>query len=398
MSHLSSMINNTPSEKLVMIGLTGTNGKTSTCKVISDMLNSVEIPTGLIGTIANKIGGKTYKASLTTPEPVELHNLLSLMVEDDVKACVMEASSHALDLKRVEHVAFDYGVFTNLTEDHLDYHEDFESYFHAKAKLFELTNKGRLINTDDTYGQRLYDMCIADSSPVKTYSYGIDNEADIKAVNVNYTNYGSSYRIITEKGGIDVKIPLPGKIYVYNTLAAFGVLYMMGLSLEKIKLASEAISLVPGRMELVKRGTDVRVFVDYAHTPDALSNAIDIAKSIADGRVLTVFGCGGDRDAMKRPLMGQIAEAKSDVIYVTSDNPRTEDPETIIKDILSGMEIPEGSIIEPNREKAIGMAVKEATSGDVVLIAGKGHETYQEINGTRYDFDDRTIALGYLEA
>lgn len=151
-------------------------------------------------------------------------------------------------------------------------------------------------------------------------------------------------------------------------------------------------------MELVKRGTDVRVFVDYAHTPDALSNAIDIAKSIADGRVLTVFGCGGDRDAMKRPLMGQIAEAKSDVIYVTSDNPRTEDPETIIKDILSGMEIPEDSIIEPNREKAIGMAVKEATSGDVVLIAGKGHETYQEINGTRYDFDDRTIALGYLEA
>lgn len=398
MSHLAAAINKKPSEKLIMVGLTGTNGKTSTCRIISDMLNSVEIPTGLLGTIANKIGGKTYKASLTTPEPVELHHLLGLMVEDEVKACVMEASSHALDLKRVDHVSFDYGVFTNLTEDHLDYHADFEEYFMAKSKLFKLSKKGRLINTDDPYGKRLYGMCLSDASSAKTFSYGIDEAADIRAVDIEYTNYGSTYKMLTEKGAVDIQIPLPGKIYVYNTLAAFGVLYMMGLSLEKIKRASDSISLVPGRMELVKRGADVRVFVDYAHTPDALSNAIDIARSITDGRVLTVFGCGGDRDAQKRPLMGRIAEEKSDLIFVTSDNPRTEDPDGIIKDILGGLESPEASVIEPNRDRAICKAIKEAQPGDVVLIAGKGHETYQEINGTRYDFDDRKIALGYLEA
>lgn len=396
MSALAASMEGQPSENLIMVGLTGTNGKTSTCRIITDMLNAVDIPTGLLGTIANVIGGKTYKSSLTTPEPIELHHLLGLMVKDDIKACVMEASSHALDLKRVDHIDFDYAVFTNLTEDHLDYHADFEEYFMAKAKLFDLAGKGRLINVDDTYGKRLYDLCLADGSLASTLSYGIDSKADIHALDIEYTEYGSKYTLATPTGKVKVVIPLPGKIYVYNTLAAFGVLYMLGLSLDKIQSVCENIGLVPGRMELVQKDADVRVFVDYAHTPDALSNAIDIARSVTEGRVLTVFGCGGDRDSKKRPLMGEIAEEKSDLIFVTSDNPRTEDPNIIMKDILAGIKQPELAVVEALRDKAIGLAIEKAQKGDVVLIAGKGHETYQEIDGTRHDFDDRKIALGYL--
>lgn len=397
MSHLAAAVNGMPSQNLTMIGLTGTNGKTSTCRIISDMLNSIGMATGLLGTIANEIGGKTYKASLTTPEPVELHGLLRLMRDDKIQACVMEASSHALDLKRVDHVDFDYGVFTNLTEDHLDYHEDFEAYFKAKAKLFKLAGKGRLINVDDTYGKRLYKDCLSDNvAPV--YSYAIDAPADIRAENVTFTETGSSYTLVTPRGRLDITVPLPGRIYVYNTLAALGLLDMMGLSLETIQEASRSISLVPGRMELVKKAHPVRVFVDYAHTPDALSNVIDIAKSITKGRVLTVFGCGGDRDAGKRPVMGQIAEEKSDLIYVTSDNPRTEDPHKIIEDVIAGLKEPKKAFVEEKRRSAIAMAIREARAGDVVLITGKGHETYQEINGVRYDFDDRRVALEYLEA
>lgn len=398
MSHLASAFNKKPSEDMTVIGLTGTNGKTSTCRIISDMLNSVGISTGLLGTIANEIGGKTYKASLTTPEPVELHGLLKLMKDDKIQACVMEASSHALDLKRVDHVAFDYGVFTNLTEDHLDYHENFESYYKAKAKLFALAGQGRLINVDDVYGKRLYEECVSDNSTARVYSYAIDRQADIRAENVQYTGTGSRFTLVTPSGQVDIKVPLPGKIYVYNTLAAFGLLAMMDLSLQLIQKASKAISPVPGRMELVKAKHPVRVFVDYAHTPDALSNVIDIARSITDGRVITVFGCGGDRDTGKRPIMGRIAEDKSDVIYVTSDNPRTEKPESIINDVLAGLKSPDRAFVEERRKQAIGMAIKEARFGDVVLITGKGHETYQEINGVRHDFDDRLIALEYLEA
>jgi len=396
MSHLANQIENEPSQKLTMVGLTGTNGKTSTCRIITDMLNALDYPTGLLGTIANVINKVKYESKLTTPEPVELHHLLRLMVDNDVKACVMEASSHALDLKRVDHVDFDYAVFTNLTEDHLDYHSTFEQYFNAKAKLFTLASKGRIINIDDRYGKRLYDLCLEDELDVKTISYGIDTEADVRAEKIRYNNTGSFYELVTPKGRVEVQIPLPGKIYVYNSLAAFSILYLMGYSLEHIQATCERINLVPGRMELVQKDTDVRVFVDYAHTPDALSNVIDIARSVTEGRVLTVFGCGGDRDSMKRPLMGKIAESKSDSIYITSDNPRTEDPNHIIQDILKGLSHPERAHVESKRDRAIGQAIKDAQKGDVVLIAGKGHETYQDINGTKHDFDDRKIALGYL--
>jgi len=404
MSYLSAYFYGRPSEKLKMIGLTGTNGKTSTCRILTDMLIASGISTGLLGTIANEIGGKTYKASLTTPEPIELHGLLSTMVEDGIEACVMEASSHALDLKRVEDVDYDYSVFTNLTEDHLDYHENFEDYFRAKTKLFDMTSKGRLINVDDPYGKRLFDQYNEKSlvtqtsaqEKVETISYGLNSDAMLRAKNIEYTEAGSRYTLATPNGEVNVEVPLPGRIYVYNTLAAFGVLYMMGKTLGEIAKCALAITPVPGRMEQVKHESQIKVFVDYAHTPDALSNAIDIVKSMTKNKVITVFGCGGDRDAMKRPQMGQIAEEKSDQIIVTSDNPRTEDPLKIIKNITQGLNYPENAIIEPDRKSAIGKAISVATKGDIVLIAGKGHETYQEINGIRYEFDDREIALGYL--
>ncbi len=398
MSYLASRIYGNPSEKMTVIGLTGTNGKTSTSRIIGDMLNGAGVKTAVLGTIANKIGTKTYKASLTTPEPVELHTLFGRMHADEVEACVMEASSHALDLKRVDHVDFDYAVFTNLTEDHLDYHEDFETYFKAKARLFTLAKNGLLINVDDAYGKRLYDDRLACSKDARVLSYAIDSHADISAVDMNYLSDGTDYTLVTPDGEVRVHVPLPGRIYVYNTLAAFGVLFMMGLPLEEIAKAAGFISLVPGRMEVVKRGASVRVFVDYAHTPDALSNAIDIARSMTSGRVLTVFGCGGDRDKTKRPLMGEIAEAKSDLIFVTSDNPRTEEPDQIIEDIKAGLKHLESAVVEVDRRSAIGLAIKAAKEGDVVLIAGKGHETYQEIEGKRYDFNDKEIALGYLDA
>ncbi len=402
MSHLAARIHKNPSEKIRVIGLTGTNGKTSTSRIIGDLLNASGISTSVLGTIANRVGAKTYKASLTTPEPVELHTLFKRMVDDAVCVCVMEASSHALDLKRVDHVDFDYAVFTNLTEDHLDYHADFEAYYRAKSKLFYLANKGRLINTDDQYGKRLYEeLCAAAVSKVTgapVLSYGIDSGADIRARDIRYLSYGSEYTLVTPNGETRVHIPLPGRIYVYNTLAAFGVLHMMGISNEAIQRLSKEISMVPGRMEIVRRGAPVRVFVDYAHTPDALSNAIDIVRSMTDGKVITVFGCGGDRDRTKRPIMGEIAECKSDKIYVTSDNPRTENPKQIITEIVKGLKNEENAVIEPDRKRAIGLAISQANEGDIVLIAGKGHETYQDIDGVKYDFDDKKIALGFMNA
>jgi UDP-N-acetylmuramoyl-L-alanyl-D-glutamate--2,6-diaminopimelate ligase len=320
------------------------------------------------------------------------------MADDAVKVCVMEASSHALDLKRVDHVKFDYAVFTNLTEDHLDYHQDFETYYRAKSKLFYLAKKGRLINTDDVYGKRLCDELSKEASSVPVLSYGLDGEADIRAKDICYLSYGCEYTLVTPSGEVRVHIPLPGKIYVYNTLAAFGVLHMMGITNDAIQHLAKEISMVPGRMEIVRRGAPVRVFVDYAHTPDALSNAIDIVRSMTDKKVITVFGCGGDRDKTKRPIMGEIAERKSDKIYVTSDNPRTENPNQIITDIIKGLINAENAVIEPDRKRAIGLAIGQAQKGDIVLIAGKGHETYQDIDGVKHDFDDKKIALGFMNA
>ncbi len=394
MSRIASNFNGNPSEKLKMIGITGTNGKTSTSRIISDLLNASNVQTGLLGTIANEIGGKSYASSLTTPEPIELHNLLNKMVEDRIQACVMEASSHALDLNRVDDVQFDFAIFTNLTEDHLDYHPDFEAYYLAKSKLFALAQNGNLINIDDTYGCRLYEDCKALKTHV--YSYGIDKNADFSASQIEYRGSGSSFIFETPGGSIKLSVPLPGKIYVYNTLAAFGLMYLMGMTLDQIKQASAFINHVPGRMELVDKQSEVRVFVDYAHTPDALSNALDIVRGMTEKEVITVFGCGGDRDTTKRQLMGAVSEQKSDKVIVTSDNPRTENPEKIIADIMTGIQSKEDVTIIADRSEAIGKAIQISSAGDVVLIAGKGHETYQDIQGVKYDFDDRVIAREYL--
>ncbi len=409
LSKLAAAINGHPSKALTMVGLTGTNGKTSTARLISNALVAAGYATGVLGTIQNQVGEKVYASKLTTPEPLELHSLLREMVKDNMDACVMEASSHALALDRVSDIAYDIGVFTNLTKDHLDFHEDFESYYQAKKKLFQLIEGVALINTDDPYGRRLYDELQAErlaeiqEDPHKKglsyrcQAFGLGATCDFQAVDIGYSATGSSYTLKTPTYTLDVQVPIPGEIYVYNTLAALAVLYSLDPDPAKLTKAIEAFEPVPGRMEPVANEQGLTVLVDYAHTGDALKNALTIVKDIADKQVYVVFGCGGDRDRTKRPEMGQIADQMADVVLVTSDNPRTEDPLEIIDHVLEGVGRKDQLHVIPDRKTAIHKALSLAEPGDVVLIAGKGHETYQEINGVRSAFDDRLIAKSYLD-
>ncbi len=379
------------SKSICMIGVTGTNGKSSICKMLFDALNGINKSTGIIGTIENKWNNTVRKARLTTPQPIELHSILREMADDDVENCVMEVSSHALDLDRVMDIAYDYAVFTNLTEDHLDYHRDFESYFMAKAKLFDQAGKGRLIFGDDEYGTRLYNMNIAKADDVLTWRYGMDKSFEIYATDIKYLNNKTQFCFVCPYGKQLVEVPLLGKIAVYNSLAALGILAMMNGSVDVLKSACSSIRAVDGRMQKVG-DFHKRVFVDYAHTPDALKNALDIVRELTNSKLIVVFGCGGNRDALKRPIMGKIASRYADKVFVTSDNPRYEDPQSIIDDIVEGIDDMSFTEVYVDRREAIKKAIAFADEDDVVLIAGKGHETYQEINGLRTDFDDRIIA------
>lgn len=392
LSHFSSRFFQNPSRNLVMTGVTGTNGKTSTCKILSDLLEYLKVKTGVLGTISNHFAGKVFDTKLTTPEPVSLHGFLNEMVNEGITHCVMEVSSHALDLKRVAHVCYDYGIFTNLTEDHLDYHQSFEDYFYAKVTLFNKVSKGRLINGDDFYGQRLYQICEEKKDGIRTWRFGMGPENEVRPVEICYEKDKTVFTVETPFGKIRAEVPLLGKVGVLNTMAALGILVMMRKSTKGLSEALLSVNPVPGRMELVGDGQSKRVFVDYAHTPDALEHAIEIARELTSGRVVLVFGCGGNRDKMKRPEMGKIAKKTCERVFVTSDNPRHEDPQTIIEDILKGIENKKNVTACVDRRKAIQMAIQEAQLEDVVLIAGKGHETYQEICGVRQDFDDRKVA------
>ncbi len=397
LSKIASNFYKSPSKNLTMIGVTGTNGKTSTCKMLADALEGLSISTGIIGTIENRWGNHIQKATLTTPQPIELNELLCSMTKDDVQCCVMEVSSHALDLQRTVDIDYNYGVFTNLTEDHLDYHKNFENYFFAKSKLFDQVSSGRLIFCDNEYGKRLYDSCIEKNDNIRTWSYGLDASYDIYAKDIVYYKEKTVFSFVCPAGEVKLEIPLLGEIAVYNTLAALGIIYMMTSRLEDVKKASTNISAVSGRMEKVGCFNQ-DVFVDYSHTPDALQNALDIVNKMAKDRVIVVFGCGGNRDALKRPIMGKIAVENADVVFVTSDNPRDEDPNRIIDDILLGVDKQRNDKInvQVDRQKAIQMAINIAGDNDIVLIAGKGHETYQEIKGVRRNFDDRKIAYKAL--
>jgi len=386
-----------PHRNMEIIGITGTNGKTTTAFLMYNILQYLGHKTGLIGTIHNIIGKKIVDAVNTTPESLDLQKMLHEMLKNETHHVVMEVSSHALSLYRVHGLSFKTAIFTNLSQDHLDFHADMDEYAAAKSKLFKKATVC-IINNDDA---RSSQMISASSGEVITY--GVNKRSDVMAENIRINPEGMSFEIFGKYGRYKINVHLTGEFNVYNILAAFSAAVVQGYEARQIIAALENINTVPGRFEIIKKGQPFTVIIDYAHTPDGLENILITAKNIANNRLITVFGCGGDRDATKRPLMGEIAANYSDYVVITSDNPRTEDPNKIIEDIIKGVFRVKRhgarvmyNIIE-NREKAIFHAIKQAQEGDVVVIAGKGHETYQSIGSTRYNFDDKEVAAKALE-
>ncbi len=392
-----------PARKMKIVGVTGTNGKTTTTNLINAIYREHGMKTGLIGTIRNCIGDRVLPVEHTTPESADLQKLLAEMAAEEVQAVVMEASSHALALYRVEECAFDTAVFTNLTQDHLDFHGDMQQYLEAKSLLFaglERDNhkpgrKCAVVNIDDSAAEQIVAAC-----HVPVITYGLHKDADIKARNVCITAQGVAFQAVTGSEMINLQLRLTGKFNVYNALAALAAGVADNIPLSTIKAALERVSGVPGRFELVDLGQPFAVVVDYAHTPDGLENVLATAREITTGRLITVFGCGGDRDRAKRPMMGEIAARMSELALITSDNPRSENPLTIIDDILAGVRLVEGAcyMVVSDRREAIKQAICAANPGDVVIIAGKGHEDYQIIGSQRLHFDDREEALETLRS
>lgn len=390
----------TPSRKLDVVGITGTNGKTTTCFLVEHLARHVGKRAGLIGTVECHVADEVCPSLHTTPESRDFQALLARMVDADVDVCACEVSSHALDLGRVKGTYFAVAAFSNLTQDHLDYHKTMEDYFAAKARLFtEYEPAACVICTDSNAGKRMAQL-VADAGQT-LYRVGSDADCDVRLVEARFD--ARATRIDLEACGewLHVTLPLVGRFNVENALVAFGIGIALGFTNEAIVSALESAPQVPGRLERVvgARGThpSFGVLVDYAHTPDSVAKAIDAVRAVTDGRVLCVFGCGGDRDHGKRPKMGAAALA-ADFAIVTSDNPRTEDPDAIIAQILTGMEGHEGRYtVMPDRAEAIRFAIGKAQPGDVVLIAGKGHEDYQIIGNVKHHFDDREIAAAAIE-
>lgn len=393
-----------PANRMRMIGVTGTNGKTTTTHMIRHILKAQGHTVGVIGTVHIMIGDISYPINNTTPDVVDLQHILHQMVAEGVSHCVMEVSSHALELGRVAGVEFDTAVFTNLTQDHLDFHKTFENYLAAKCKLFEQvsgenqykSNKGAVINIDAPYGERVIQKTTA---PTITYStHGIGS---LNAAHINMSTKTSEYVVQYDGKSYSILMNTTGLFNIYNTLAAIGACIHEGISLEDIEQALRSFTSVPGRFELIEEGQDFAVVVDYAHTPDGLENILETAEAIKENRIIVVFGCGGDRDATKRPIMGRIAAEYGDIIYVTSDNPRTEDPVQIVKDVEVGVKkaLRNGTSYEVivDRREAIQKAIHEAKTGDIVIIAGKGHETYQILKDQTIHFDDREEARQALK-
>lgn len=391
MGFFSSNFYGNPTENLILFGITGTNGKTTTTYMIKSILEQAGKKTGLIGTITNLIGERMIPAEHTTPESPDLQKLLHEMVEEKVDAAVMEVSSHSLELSRVAGCKFQVGIFTNLTQDHLDFHGTLENYRNAKAKLFE-QSKLAIINVDDESGR-----IILGDLECPSFTYGIYKPADIFARDIEIMAKGVSFNLHILGGKISINLQIPGIFSVYNALAAASACYAAGVSLKDIQLGLEAIRGVSGRFELLDTNTDYSVIIDYAHTPDGLKNILTTARDLTDGRLVTLFGCGGDRDSAKRPLMGEVCGEYSDFCIVTSDNPRNEEPMDIIKDILPGLnktDCPYEVIVD--RREAIRYALDNARPGDVIILAGKGHETYQLLKGQTLPFDEKQIVAEIL--
>ncbi|CUS98537.1 UDP-N-acetylmuramoyl-L-alanyl-D-glutamate--2,6-diaminopimelate ligase [Candidatus Chrysopegis kryptomonas] len=396
---LSSAFYEFPSKKLKLVGVTGTNGKTTTTHLIKSILETAGLKTGLIGTINYVIGDEIIPAGQTTPESLEINRFLKKMVDNGFGACVMEVSSHALALDRVYGLEFDVGVFTNLTQDHLDFHRTFEAYFQAKKILFDSLNQNAyaIYNVDDQYGERI----VSDTRASKL-SYGKSDKADVKVKDVKLSFNGTSLIVQTPtEKSLEINSKLIGEFNVYNILSAVAVGYVLGVEYEDIKNGIEKVENVKGRFEKIISPDDYTVIIDYAHTPDALEKCIDtilrLKKEAGGGKLITVFGCGGDRDKTKRPIMGRISTEKSDITIITSDNPRFEDPEKIISDIVEGVKKDSVYYVFVDRKEAIERALEMAQKGDIVLIAGKGHEEYQVIGDVKVPFSDRQVVMEFFK-
>ena len=378
-----------PSRQLKLIGVTGTKGKTTTTFMIKQILEEAGKKVGLIGTIATYINGKRIKDSdRTTPESLELQQIFKQMVDEGVEVVVMEVSSQSLKLHRVDGCQFDIVVFTNFSEDHISEkeHPDMQDYFNCKLKLFEMCKTG-IVNADDLYSAKIPRL-FPDSNIV---TYGIDNFANVLAKDVTITNAYVDFRVKITDRNERVKAGIPGRFSVYNSLAAICVAQKFGISSEVIKTALENVR-VPGRSELVDNKLELTIMIDYAHSPESLQNILQATKSYTRGRVISVFGCGGDRDSGKRPIMGEISGKIADYTIITSDNPRTEEPQKIVDQIEAGIKKTNGKYeVVLDRVEAIRRAIKMANKKDIIILAGKGHEPYQEINGEKYPFDERII-------
>jgi UDP-N-acetylmuramoyl-L-alanyl-D-glutamate--2,6-diaminopimelate ligase len=381
MGPIAARFHGDPTAELRVAGITGTNGKTTTAFLIRTILEATGTKTGLIGTVKYVVGGDEREAVRTSPEAVDLQAAFRAMLDGGDQACAIEVSSHALHLGRTAGIHWACRVFTNLTQDHLDFHKTMEDYFFAKRRLFLDGEAPSVVNVDDPYGRRLVEQ-LPDA-----VTYGVETDADFRAEDVSFDAAGAAFTV----RGVDVRIQLPGLFNVANALAALATAVQLGVSLEQAAAALRDAARVPGRFEPVEEGQDFTVLVDYAHTPDSLENVLRAARELTNGRVHVVFGAGGDRDRGKRPLMGAAAVALADRVIVTSDNPRSEDPESIIDEILLGTDEPVEREVE--RRRAIAIAIGDAEPGDVVVIAGKGHEQGQEFEGGRKEpFDDVTVA------
>lgn len=392
MALMSSNFYENPSLKMDMIGITGTNGKTTSTFMMKSIFDTAGKTTGLFGTIYNIFGDEREVAKRTTPESMDLQRMLMRMEEKGVDTCIMEVSSHSLELKRTYGIKYRVGIFTNLTQDHLDFHGTMENYFNAKKKLYESCTSAA-INIDDEYGQRL-----SKEIECKCITYGIENKADLFASDIEVTSSKSSFKMHYRDEVVVIDLKLPGKFNVYNALGCAAAALEMGISLAKIKEGLELLESVPGRSEKVTSKRGFTLVIDYAHTPDGLINILKTAREYTKGRLIALFGCGGDRDKTKRPLMGKAAGELADFCIVTSDNPRTEVPGDIIQDILPGInETQCDYVIIEDRKNAIKYAIDNGKKGDVIVIAGKGHETYQVLADKTIHFDEREIVFEFLE-
>ncbi len=393
LSSLSCCFYNNPSQKINVVGVTGTNGKTTTTFLTKSIIEKAGYETGLIGTINYQIGGKIVPAQETTPESVELQRLIAEMVAAKMKFAVMEVSSHSAIQHRIENIKFKTAVLTNITTEHMDYHKTISNYMNAKVELFKDLTKDSfaVLNADDEHSKYF-----SDRTSAKILWYGIKNNADIKAEICRESASNTMIKLKYLQREIDIKVPFVGLHNVYNALASVASAISLGFKLDIIKSGIETAPVVPGRLENVPCDRGFKVVVDYAHTPHALETVLHALKNLVKGRILLVFGCGGDRDKEKRSIMGKIADEKSDIFWLTNDNPRSEDPLSIIDDIKAGIKSGRSFHIQTNRHKAIAEAISEAKGDDLVLIAGKGHEKYQIIKDTIIPLDDREVVKKIL--